>query len=131
MTCTNCFHYFSSVNCKATYSHKPLTELLHCPSHLLMVKQGVIPTSDFSITHVKQALRQDRMRPSVMVKLITPFDNREGTLRYLEQRVRFELTVLGFCRPLHWATLPPLHVYFNKPIRLFLASSVKNNSHLI
>jgi hypothetical protein len=28
---------------------------------------------------------------------------------FLEQRVRFELTVLGICSPLHWATLPPLH----------------------
>jgi hypothetical protein len=27
----------------------------------------------------------------------------------LEQRVRFELTVLGICSPLHWASLPPLH----------------------
>ena len=27
----------------------------------------------------------------------------------MEQRVRFELTVLQFCRLLHWATLPPLH----------------------
>ena len=26
----------------------------------------------------------------------------------LEQRVRFELTVLGICSPLHWASLPPL-----------------------
>ena len=25
----------------------------------------------------------------------------------LEVRVRFELTVLGICSPLHWATLPP------------------------
>ena len=27
----------------------------------------------------------------------------------LEQRVRFELTVLRICNPLHWASLPPLH----------------------
>ena len=26
----------------------------------------------------------------------------------MEQRVRFELTVLGICNPLHWASLPPL-----------------------
>ena len=25
----------------------------------------------------------------------------------LEVRVRFELTALGICSPLHWATLPP------------------------
>jgi len=25
----------------------------------------------------------------------------------LEVRVRFELTILGICSPLHWATLPP------------------------
>ena len=71
------------------------------------------------------------MSPSVMVKLITPINNADGTAGYLEQRVRFELTALGFCRPLHWASLPPLHVYFNKSIKLFRASSVKNNSHLI
>ena len=28
----------------------------------------------------------------------------------LEQRVRFELTVLRICNPLHWASLPPLHL---------------------
>lgn len=27
----------------------------------------------------------------------------------MEQRVRFELTVLRICNPLHWAALPPLH----------------------
>jgi hypothetical protein len=27
----------------------------------------------------------------------------------LEHRVRFELTVLRICNPLHWATLPPVH----------------------
>ena len=27
----------------------------------------------------------------------------------LEYRVRFELTVLRICNPLHWATLPPVH----------------------
>ena len=26
---------------------------------------------------------------------------------YLDVRVRFELTVLRICNPLHWATLPP------------------------
>ena len=28
----------------------------------------------------------------------------------LEQRVRFELTGLRICNPLHWATLPPLYI---------------------
>jgi hypothetical protein len=28
----------------------------------------------------------------------------------LEHRVRFELTVLEFCRLLHWASLPPVHI---------------------
>ena len=27
----------------------------------------------------------------------------------MEHRVRFELTVLRICNPLHWATLPPVH----------------------
>ena len=27
----------------------------------------------------------------------------------LEQRVRFELTILRICNPLHWTSLPPLH----------------------
>ena len=27
----------------------------------------------------------------------------------LEERVRFELTVLRICNPLHWAALPPFH----------------------
>lgn len=29
---------------------------------------------------------------------------------FLEHRVRFELTVLGICNPLHWAALPPVHI---------------------
>ena len=28
----------------------------------------------------------------------------------VEHTVRFELTVLGICSPLHWATLPRVHV---------------------
>jgi hypothetical protein len=28
----------------------------------------------------------------------------------LEHRVRFELTGLGICSPLHWASLPPVHI---------------------
>ena len=31
------------------------------------------------------------------------------TFLNLEQRVRFELTVLRICNPLHWTSLPPLH----------------------
>jgi len=32
----------------------------------------------------------------------------------LEERVRFELTTLRICNPLHWASLPPLHIlYYN------------------
>ena len=30
---------------------------------------------------------------------------------YLEHRVRFELTVLRICNPLHWASLPPVHIF--------------------
>jgi hypothetical protein len=30
-------------------------------------------------------------------------------LCFLEQRVRFELTVFGICNPMRWATPPPLH----------------------
>ncbi len=28
---------------------------------------------------------------------------------FLEQRVRFELTIFGICNPMRWATPPPLH----------------------
>ncbi len=42
-------------------------------------------------------------------------------LDFMEQRVRFELTILGICSPLHWASLPPLHVklaYYCLPSKL-------------
>ena len=32
----------------------------------------------------------------------------------LEQRVRFELTVLRICNPLHWTSLPPLHYWYQR-----------------
>ena len=32
------------------------------------------------------------------------------TFRCLEHRVRFELTVLGICNPLRWASPPSVHV---------------------
>ena len=50
------------------------------------------------------------MRPGFLVCQPPPFHNADGTTGYLEQRVRFELTALGFCRPLHWASLPPLRI---------------------
>ncbi len=28
----------------------------------------------------------------------------------MEHRARFELAVLGICSPLHWASLPPVHM---------------------
>jgi hypothetical protein len=30
----------------------------------------------------------------------------------LEHRVGFEPTVLGICNPLHWAALPPVHIWY-------------------
>jgi hypothetical protein len=36
------------------------------------------------------------------------------TYHYMDVRVRFELTVLRICNPLHWATLPP-HDLFGEP----------------
>ena len=33
-----------------------------------------------------------------------------ATSPFLEHRVRFELTTLRICNPLHWTTLPPVHV---------------------
>ena len=30
----------------------------------------------------------------------------------LEERVRFELTTLRICNPLHWATLPPFRITY-------------------
>ena len=32
----------------------------------------------------------------------------------MEQRAGFEPAVLGICNPLHWAALPPLHVWSGK-----------------
>jgi hypothetical protein len=47
----------------------------------------------------------------------TPFERAAFTYlatgAFLEQRVGFEPTVLEFCRLLHWASLPPLHISFN------------------
>ena len=50
----------------------------------------------------------------------TPFERADftnlSTRAYsLEHRVRFELTVLQFCRLLHWASLPPVHKLFGYP----------------
>ena len=38
--------------------------------------------------------------------IVIPFNYRGINL---EHRVRFELTVLRICNPLHWASLPPVH----------------------
>ena len=51
-------------------------------------------------------LDENRTRPYGVTGHYT---NRYTTRPNMEGRVRFELTVLGICSPLRWATPPPSH----------------------
>ena len=39
----------------------------------------------------------------------------------MEHRVRFELTILRICNPLHWAALPPVHCLLEEDNRIELS----------
>ena len=81
-----------------------------------MVTTGIEPVPFFLMreTHRPSMLRHRCMVANIGIEPMTfALSTRCSTAELigykLEQRVRFELTVIGICSPLHWASLPPLH----------------------
>ena len=82
---------------------------------ILVPRAGVEPASKFLF------LRETTLPiclPGHKEKLQRKSYALEVEAMFLEQRVRFELTVLRICNPLHWATLPPLHYWYSERVSI-------------